>query len=303
MRITFLGTSGSTPTKNRGLTSIALNYNGENFLFDCPEGTQRQMMKAKVSYMKINNIFISHFHADHFLGIPGLIATMAIHGRTNGLTIFGPKGIGKKIKNLIKISEFKISFEIKTIELKKGIVLKTKNYSITSFPLKHEIECWGFMFKEKDKIGEFNRKKAEKLKIPVGPLYAKLSEGKKIKVNGKTITPKQVMDYSKARKGRKISIVFDTIANNSYIKFIKESDLLIHESSFLEEKKERAKETLHSYAKQVGLIAKKAKVKKLYLIHISPRVKEFEKIANEAKTEFKESFVANDLETIKVNHE
>jgi ribonuclease Z len=300
MKLIFLGTSGSTPTKDRGLTSVALHFDGQVFLFDCPEGTQRQMMKAKVSYMKINHVFISHFHADHFLGLPGLIATMAIHGRTNDLNIFGPKGIEKKIKDLIKVSEFKLSFEIKTHEIKKGIIIKENNYLITAFPLKHEIECHGFVFKEKDKEGEFNRKKAEELKIPVGPLYAKLSEGKKIKFNGKTILPEQVMDYSKAKKGRKISIVFDTFANETYLKFIEESDILIHESAFLEEKKERAKETFHSYAKQVGKLAEKAKVKKLYLIHISPRVKDAERIANEAGMEFNNALIAKDLETIKV---
>ncbi|MBN2127608.1 MAG: ribonuclease Z [Candidatus Diapherotrites archaeon] len=300
MKLVFLGTSGSTPTKERGLTSVALQFDGNVFLFDCPEGTQRQMMKSKTSYMKINHVFISHFHADHFLGLPGLLATMAIHGRTNDLNIFGPKGIEKKIKDLIKLSEFKLSFEIKAQEIKKGIIVKENNYSITAFPLKHEIECHGFVFKEKDKEGEFNRAKAEALKIPAGPLYSKLAEGKKIKFEGKTFSPEQVMDYSKARKGRKISIVFDTLANNSYLKQIEESDILVHESSFLEEKKARALETLHSYAKQVGALAEKAKVKKLYLIHLSPRIKEIERIENEARMEFAESFVAKDLDSIEI---
>ncbi|MFH1588399.1 MAG: ribonuclease Z [Candidatus Diapherotrites archaeon] len=300
MKLTFLGTSGSTPTKDRGLTSVALSFDGKVFLFDCPEGTQRQMMKAKVSYMKIKYVFISHFHADHFLGLPGLIATMAIHGRTEDLIVFGPEGIEKKIRDLIKVSGFALTFEVKGKELRQGIILKEEKFSVTSFRLKHEISSFGFAFKEKDKEGEFVRKKAEELGIPVGPLYSKLAEGKKIKLQGKTFSPEMVMDYSKAKKGRKISVVFDTSPLNSILKFVSDSDILIHESAFLEEHKERAKETFHSTAKEVGKLALKAKAKGLYLIHFSPRVKEVKKFENEACMEFPNAKIAIDLDELEV---
>lgn len=298
MKLTFLGTGGSTPTKDRGLTSVALSFEGKIILFDCPEGTQRQMMKSGISFMKVSHIFLSHFHADHFLGIPGLLATMAIHGRSDPLIIFGPKGVKEKINQLIKLSNFILTFEVKTVELRKGIALKEEKFNVSAFKLKHELNAFGFVFKEKDKKGEFNRKKAEALGIPVGPLYSKLAEGKKIKVEGKEFKPEMVMDYSKGRKGRKISVVFDTLAMNSIAKIVSESDVLIHEATFLDEQAERAKETLHSTALQAARIASKAKVKKLYLIHFSPRIKEIKEIEIEAKKEFPNAKAAQDFEEL-----
>ncbi len=300
IKTVFLGTSASTPTKNRNLSSVALRYNGEWLLFDCPEGTQRQMMKAKVSYLKINRIFISHFHGDHILGLPGLFATMNIHGRDWPLEIYGPKGIEQLIKKTLELGMLKPEFEVKCFESKKGIILKETDFTITSVPLKHEVECFGYVFEEKDKLGEFDRTKAINLGIPIGPLFSELQQGKKINVNGKTIKPDDVLDKSKARKGRKISIIFDTLPDAGYINAIKESDLLIHESSFLEKMKERAKETFHSTAKDAAKIAHKAKVKQLALFHLSARHKEDELFENEARQEFHNAIVAQDLMEIEI---
>jgi ribonuclease Z len=300
IKVVFLGTSASTPTKERNLSSIAIRFEGEWLLFDIPEGTQRQMMKAKVSYLKINNIFISHFHADHFLGLGGLLATMNIHGRDWPLTIYGPKGIQEKVKQTLELAMLEPLFEIKCIEVKKGKILERKKYFIEAFPLKHEINCFGYFFKETDKKGEFNRQKAIELGIPIGPLFRELQEGKKIKVNGKIIKPEEVLDETKGRKGKKISIVFDTLPTKQYYKAIEESDILIHESSFLEEKSSRAKETMHTTALQAGQIAKETKCKKLILTHLSARHKESDKFENEARKEFHNAIVAKDLMEIEI---
>jgi len=299
IKVTFLGTSGSVPQKDKNFASTIISFKGNNFLFDCPEGTQRQLMKSKHSMMGINNIFISHMHADHFLGLFGWIATMTLNQRKEKLTIFSPKGGKEKIQKILR-DVVKPSFEIKYEEIKKGTILKNEELEIISFPLKHEIPCFGFLIKEKDKLGEFNRKKAENLGIPVGPLYAKLAAGEKVKVNGKTFTQKDVMDYSKKREGRKILFVSDTRAlkEKDFPKNAKGAELLIHESTFIETQKQNAIESLHSTAKEAAIVAKTLKAKKLALFHFSARNSNEEEILSEAKKEFCETIIAKEMETI-----
>ncbi len=300
LKIVFLGTSASTPTKNRNLSSVALRFMGQWLLFDCPEGTQRQMMKSGVSYLKIDNIFISHLHADHILGLGGLFATMNIHGRDWPLTVYGPKGIEQVVEMSLKLAMLSPGFEVKCAHTKKGTILENENFTVEAVALKHEVECYGYVFKETDKAGEFNRAKAIELGIPVGPLFSELQKGQKIKLDGKTIRPEDVMDKSKARLGRKISIVFDTAPVKSYHKAIENSDILIHESSFLEELKARAHETMHSTARDAALAAKETGCKKLILFHLSARHKDDEKFENEARAEFHNVVVAEDLMEIEL---
>ena len=299
-KVVFLGTSASTPTKNRNLSSVAIRFSGEWLLFDVPEGTQRQMMKAKTSYLKINNIFFSHLHADHTLGLGGLLATMNIHGRDWPLTIQGPRGTKAMVKKTLELAMLMPGFEVKTIEASKGTVLERENFCVEAFPLKHEVECLGYAFREKDKEGEFDRQKAIKLGVPIGPMFSELQRGKSVKVAGKTVRPEQVLDKSKARKGRKISIVFDTLPSKTYFKAIENSDLLIHEASFTEDLKERAKETTHSTALQAAEVAKETNAKKLVLFHLSARNKEEGKAENEARKAFHNVIVADDLLEIEI---
>jgi ribonuclease Z len=296
---TFLGTSGSIPQKTRNFFSAVVSFSGSNLLFDCPEGTQRQLMQSKISLMRISHVFISHMHADHFLGLFGWIATMTLNQRKEPLVIFSPRGGKQKIERVLK-EVVRPSFPIEFKELKTGIVLKEKSFSVSAFPLKHELPCFGFVFKEKDKDGEFNRKKAERLGIPPGPAYSKLVNGKTITVKGKKITKKDVMDYSKKRIGRKIVVVTDTRPIKATITNSKNADLLIHETTFLEEHKEKALEAMHSTALEVGEIAKKAKVKKLVAVHFSARINDTKDISKEVKKVFKNIIVANDFDEIKL---
>ena len=301
MKLVFLGTGCSNPTKKRNLSSVALRSNGEWMLFDCAEGTQRQMLHTGVSYMKIKHIFITHFHADHILGLPGLVATMAIHERSDELNIYGPERVAKVISALLKFAGEKPGFKIKFHEIKKsGEILNGKNFSVRTVPLKHNTRCFGYIFKEKDKEGKFMRKKAEKLGIPVGPLYSKLASGKSVKVKGKTFKPEDVMDFSKGRKGKKISYILDTMPSDKYFKEIAGSDILIHEGSFAEDLKERARESAHSTAKEAANVAKKTNAKKLIITHVSPRYKDNKKILEEAKEIFGNTVVANDFLEIEI---
>lgn len=295
IKLVFLGTSASVPTKERNLSSVAMRFEGEWLLFDAPEGVQRQMVMAGVSYLKINHIFISHFHADHILGLGGLLATMNIHGRDWAINVHGPKGIAKKVQDSLDLALLKPGFEVKCHEVKKGTVLRGGKFEIEAFPLKHEIECWGYSFREEGKPGEFDREKAIKLGVPVGPMFSELQHGRSVKASGKTVKPEQVLDASKARAGRKISFVFDTLASKSYLKPIEGSDVLVHEASFLEERADRAQETMHSTALQAGKIAEEAKCKKLVLFHLSARHKDEGKFENEARKAFGNVVVAKDL--------
>ncbi|MFH1586440.1 MAG: ribonuclease Z [Candidatus Diapherotrites archaeon] len=300
MKIIFLGTGCSNPTKDRNLSSIALRFNGEWFLFDCAEGTQRQMIRAKVSYMKIQNIFLSHFHADHVLGLPGLFATMALHGRDYPVKVYGPKGVKEFVEKSINLIGLKPNFEIKCVEAKNGVILNGNGFEVSSFPLKHEVPTRGYVFREEGKAGKFSRETALKLEIPEGPLWSKLQKGESVKVGNKRFKPEQVMDYSKGRKGKMIAVVMDTVVSESYLEEISGADILIHESSFTEKMKSRAVETKHSMVKDVARLAERAGAGKLYLTHISPRHKETEKMENEARMVFAQSYAAKDLMEIEL---
>ncbi len=297
IKVTFLGTSGAVPQKDKNFAQVAVAFRGDLLLFDCPEGTQKQLMKSEHSLMKVENVFISHMHADHFLGLFGWISTMTLNQRKEKLAIWSPKGGSEKIKKMMKEVVYPC-FEIEYKEIKKGVLIKNDFFEVKAFPLKHDVPCFGFVFKEKNKIGEFNRQKAEKLGIPPGPLYSKLAKGEKIKVNGKTFVQKDVMDYSKKREGRKIVIVADTTPIKETLLEAKNAELLIHEATFLEKQKEKAAEAMHSTAKEAAIIAKKANAKKLALFYFSARNTDEKEILEEAQKEFKETIVPKEMETI-----
>ena len=299
IKLTFLGTSGAVPQKDKNFASCIISFKGQHILFDCPEGTQRQLMISDTSLMKINNVFISHMHADHFLGLFGWIATMTLNERREKLTIFSPRGGKQKLTKMMK-EVIKPCFKIEYKEVKTGSMIKNKDFEIRAFPLKHEISCYGFSFKEKDLAGRFNRKKAEKLGIPSGPLYSKLVAGKTISINGKKFTKKDVFDYSKAKAGRKVVIVADTRPVNATIKAAKDADVLIHESNFLSTQLDKAKDTFHSTSLEAAEIAKKAKVKQLLLFHFSARNSNIEEYETDAKKVFKNSKAVKDFEVIEL---
>ncbi|MDD3177924.1 MAG: ribonuclease Z [Candidatus ainarchaeum sp.] len=301
IKMYFLGTSSSTPTKNRNLSSLLINYKGNNYLFDCPENVQQQIMKVSESILKIKNIFITHFHGDHFFGLLGLLATMQLNQRTEDLNIFLPFGFSKDIKQYIASSKIIFSFKINLKEVKSSFSYTFDNINISCVKLNHSVLTFGYVFKVLDKIGKFDKKKALSLNIPEGPFFSKLQNGEKIKIGNKFIFPKDVIDYNYKKIGKKICYLTDTFVLNKVPPKVLNADILIHESSFISEHKLRAKETLHSVAQDVSLFAKKADVKKLYLTHISPRYKDVLVIEKEAKKFFKNSFVAKDLDLIEIS--
>lgn len=304
IQLTFLGTSCSTPTKERNLSSVALAFRGDWFLFDTPEGIQQQLMRTHLSHFTLEHIFISHYHADHTLGLPGVIATMTIHERKQPLYVWGPKGIEAKVKQGIAFADFFPGFEVIAKEIREGILVDTETYTISAVKLNHSCLCYGFVFETKGKKGTFQRAKALKLGLPEGPLWGKLQKGETISHAGKKFTPEMVMDYAAGKRGTKIGFVMDTFPHNHYVEFMQGSDVLIHEASFLESEKERAWEVKHSTAKMAAEVAKKVRAKKLFLTHFSPRYPDGKEMLAEAKPIFKETVAAHDLMRVELeeNH-
>ena len=298
LNIIFLGTGGSWPTIKRNVTSIAVKRNSEIILFDCGEGTQRQFQKSKLSYMQISKIFITHFHGDHFLGIPGLVQTMQLNDREKPLDLYGPKGMIKLTNQLLSLGYFKPNYKIIPHEIDEKDVIDFDEYEIHVLRVKHGVPALAYKLVEKMRPGKFNKPRALTLGIPEGPLFRKLQHGETIKIGNKKITPEMVL--GKPRTGRTIVISGDTTPCKKMIDFSKNADVLIHEATFDSNLKDISFEYGHTTAKQAAEIASKAKVEKLFLTHISPRYINNGVIEEEARKIFKNSFVPKDFEETEI---
>jgi len=299
LRVTFLGTGGSLPTTNRNPSGIMVNREGELMLFDCGEGTQQQMMRAKTGMMAMTSIFITHFHADHILGIPGLIQTMSFQGRTEPLTIYGPHWVEEFTKLLTALGYYKLRYEIKTVELKPGVIIKRDGYSIHVLRTEHNIPSIGYALVEDERAGRFNRDKAVELGVPPGPLFSKLHRGEPVEINGKIIRPEEVVGTP--RPGRKIVYSGDTRPCKAVLNASRDADLLIHDGTLADEKADWAVESMHSIAGEAAALAKEAGVHRLVLTHISSRYTEdVTPILNDARKVFKHVTVAEDLMEIEI---
>jgi len=299
LSIIFLGTGGSWPSVKRNVSSIAVKRAREIILFDCGEGTQRQFQKSRLSYMQISKIFISHFHGDHFLGLPGLIQTMQLNDRNIPLHIYGPKGIQQLLDQLLSLGYFKPNYEIIAHQVDENDTLDFKEYVIKILRVKHGIPALAYCLQEKIRPGKFNKPEALKLGVPEGPLFSKLQHGKKVTLNdGRIITPEMVLGTP--RKGRKIVISGDTKPIKEMILFSKNADVFIHDATFDSGLKDISSEYGHTTAAQAAEIAKKANVEKLYLTHISPRYLNGDILEKEAKKIFKNSYVPNDFDEIEI---
>ncbi|MFW5898651.1 MAG: ribonuclease Z [Candidatus Saliniplasma sp.] len=293
MKIVFLGTGGSYPTPKRNVTSIALKFKGDVILFDCGEGTQRQIMKSSLSFMKIQKIFISHFHGDHFLGIPGLIQSMNLNDRENPLEVYGPVGTLEVMKELIDIGYFRPGFEILVTELVPEARLDFEGYSITTIESNHNIPTLGFCFKEDDKKGRFKKQKALSFGIPEGPLFSKIHNGEPIEVDGKVIRPEDVV--GPPRRGRQVVYSADTKPSAEIIDAAEDADVLIHDGTLESSLSDKAMQHDHSSVDMAAMAAKEAGVKKLFITHISPRYEDAASLELEAKEIFENSTIPSDL--------
>jgi ribonuclease Z len=292
MELTFLGTSSALPTKKRSHPAIALKCFGEIMLLDCGESTQRQMLLAGLSPMKVNHIFITHLHGDHFLGLPGLVQSMAFRGRKEPLHIFGPVQTGELIDYIENLGYYSLSFPIYTHEVNSGLILDKEEYSITCIPTEHSIPNLAYKIEEK-RSPKFLKENALELGLKPGPDFGKLQAGMPVIKKDKIIRPEQVL--GKKRKGRVIVYSGDTKPCNGVIELSNKADVLIHESTFLESLKNRALETGHSTAADAARIAREAQVKNLILTHISTRYLDTDAMEKEAREIFKKSVIAQDM--------
>jgi ribonuclease Z len=299
LSIIFLGTGGSWPTIKRNVTSVALKRAREIILFDCGEGTQRQFQKSKLSYMQISKIFITHFHGDHFLGLPGLIQTMQLNDRDIPLQIYGPKGMNNLTNQLLSLGYFRPNYKIISHEVDEGDILDFDEYAIHVIRVKHGIPALAYSLEEKMRPGKFDKSKALKLGIPEGPMFNKLQKGNIITLkDGRKITPDLVLGPQ--RKGRKITISGDTVPVDKMVNFAKNSDVLIHEATFNSDLEDVANDYGHTTAAQAAEIAKKANVEKLYMVHISPRYLDNHLLEEDARKIFKNSYVPKDFQEIEI---
>jgi ribonuclease Z len=296
MEITFLGTSCMKPTKERNHAGVLLVRKGEGFLFDCGEGIQRQLVIAGIKPTIIKKIFITHWHGDHVLGIPGLLQTMSASGYEGTVELYGPVGTKKFMNYLTKAFASKTTIDIKIHEVKNGKINEEKEFKIFSHELKHSTPCVGYAFEEKD-WRKVNMKKANALGLHEGPLLGKLQRGEKIKHEEKTVSPDQVTQIV---KGRKVTYVTDTLPCSGAVKLAKDADILILEATYKSDREDKAKEYYHLTAKDAALIANQANAKRLILTHFSTRYKTAQETEEDARDVFDNTQAAEDFMRVKL---
>ncbi|OJF77795.1 MAG: ribonuclease Z [Treponema sp. CETP13] len=291
-----LGCGGMMPLPYRHLTSVLLRREGELFLFDGGEGTQVSLRRLNLKWKKINAIFVSHTHADHITGIPGLMMLSSQVDRNEPLYIYGPPKIAEYIETSRNVLDMYINYPVIVKEITAPCVCyEGDGFYVRAFPLKHTKTCVGYTLEEIDRPGEFDPVKAEQLNVPCGPLWSKLQHGQTVKsIDGNDVQPNQVM--GKLRPGRKFSYVTDTMYIDSIAKEVRGSDLLICEGMFAEEFKDQAREKKHMTTKQAAKIAKDANVDKMGLIHYSPRYtdRELKPLLDEAREIFPNTVLTRD---------
>ncbi len=298
MSVTFLGTGGSVPNKFRNLPSVLLKRGPELLLFDCGEGTQRQFLQAKAGTNRKMRIFITHMHGDHVFGLPGLLHSLSFMGRTRELEIIGPKGIARFIRDVNRVVKLYSQFALRIREVRSGRVLRDSEYEVWAATAEHGIPCLAYSFREKMKPGRFDPEKARKLGIPEGPIWKKLQTSKAVRVGGRTIPSRLVV--GPPRRGAKITYAVDTRPCLSVIKLAAKSDLLIHDSCFDASAADKAREYGHSTAVEAAHVAKRSRVRRLALFHISAMYEDSTQLLRQAKRVFPEIILPRDMDTVSV---
>ena len=300
LAVTFLGTSAACPTVDRNVSALAIQREGETLLFDCGEGTQRQMMRYGVGF-SFREIFFTHFHSDHFLGLIGLFRTMGLMDRQDGVVLYGPRGSQRILSAALAVGIERTKFPFEVIELKPGDRLGRGDYEIAAVETDHgRTDTLGYALVEHDRLGRFDPERARELGIPEGPLWGKLHRGNPVTLpDGRTIAPETLV--GPPRPGRSIVYSGDTRPCPGVIQAAKGADLLIHEATFGEDERDRARETGHSTAREAAEVARAAGVHRLALTHISPRyTRDAPELLVEAEAVFQAVVIARDGMTVDI---
>jgi ribonuclease Z len=293
LTLTFLGTGASIPTLDRNVAGLAVQREGEVLLFDCGEGNQRQMMRYGVGFT-FKEIFFTHYHADHMLGVTGLLRTMGLQDRTTAVTLYGPRGAQRILGAAVTLGIERNKFPVEIIEVKAGDRLTRDAYDIVVFETEHRADTVGFALVEHQRLGRFNPERARELGIPEGPLWGQLHKGKTVTLeDGRSFGPADLVGAP--RPGRTLVYTGDTRPHLPVIEAARGADLLVHEATFGGDEQERAKETGHSTAAEAARVALEAGVGRLVLTHISSRYnRDASELLAEAKAVFPETVIARD---------
>jgi ribonuclease Z len=299
LSLTFLGTGASIPTLDRNVAGLAVQREGEVLLFDCGEGNQRQMMRYGVGFT-FKEIFFTHYHADHMLGVTGLLRTMGLQDRSMPVTLYGPKGAQRILGAAVTLGIERNKFPVEIIEIKPGDRLARDEYDIAVFETQHRADTVGYALVEHERLGRFNPDKARELGIPEGPLWGQLHQGKTVTLaDGRTVGPADIVGVPRA--GRTLVYSGDTRPHFPVIEAARGADLLVHEATFGGDELERARETGHSTAAEAGRVALEAGVRRLVLTHISSRYnRDASELLAEARAVFPETVIARDGMTMDV---
>jgi len=293
LSVTFLGTSAATPTIERNVAGLAVQREGETMLFDCGEGSQRQMMRFGVGF-SFREIFFTHYHADHLLGVTGLLRTLGLQDRSAPVLLYGPKGAQRVLGAAITLGIERNKFPIEIIEVKAGDRLARDEYDIMVFETEHRADTVGFALVEHVRLGRFNPLRARELGIPEGPLWGELHKGRVVTLpDGRTVGPADLVGAP--RPGRALVYTGDTRPHLPVVEASRGADLLIHEATFGGDEQERARETGHSTAAEAARVAAEAGARRLVLTHISSRYnRDTSELLAEARAVFPETIIARD---------
>ncbi|MCC6332986.1 MAG: ribonuclease Z [Myxococcales bacterium] len=269
LRLTFLGTSAAMPTLHRNVSGLAVKADTDLLLFDCGEGSQRQMIRFGTGFA-VDAVFFTHFHADHYLGIIGFLRTLGMGGREQRLTLYGPPSAKRVLDAAIHLGVERLAFPVDIVELRDGDALNRGSYTVRAVKVDHRVNALGYSIEEHTRPGRFDPAEACKLGVTPGPDFGRLQKGQAVTLaDGRTVKPEQVLGG--ARPGRKLVLSGDTRPCPSVIQAARDADVLIHEATFSDDEQSRAEETRHSTAREAGRVAREAGVKRLLLTHLSSR--------------------------------